>query len=447
MRNILISIGAIACLQLTLFGQCPLTNEYLRVGDTIENYTFTELVNYPQKTVSIDHFRGLWLIIDTWTPGCTSCIASFPKMDTLQAKYKDKVKIIMAGAMKFSDKSHALNEKRTKSLYAHLDKKYRFQLTVAFDTVLYMKYGMSGVPHILIIDPVGVVKAITTSVSEPQLLSLFKGETPLFSPYQYLPEGVGYNTSLPFLTNGEKANGGTDTNYLFRSILSESTEQVPAAAITRLYGKRMANFSQGRIEVFHYSLNNLYWLAYFGLDSWDIWDDREYNTLSEKLILALDDTVSYEIANEKLYTYSLSVPRGKSNAEYLMSIMRSDLKNYFGYNASVVAQEVPVFVVETGDWDKVNSLASNATDKEHFEYSYDHLKLVNQPIDVFIKHLSFLLKLNLPIYNDTGFNNRINLELKGNMLDEEDILRQVSKLGFRIVKAAKRLQAIKLSDK
>ena len=103
--------------------------------------------------------------------------------------------------------------------------------------------------------------------------------------------------------------------------------------------------------------------------------------------------------------------------------------------------------METVDWNKVNELTSDVTAKGHLEYSYDHLKLVNQPMDVFIKHLFFLLKLNLPIYNNTGFNNCISLELKGNMLDEEDVFRQISKLGFRIVKGVKRLQVIKLSDK
>ncbi|SDF75894.1 TlpA family protein disulfide reductase [Chitinophaga filiformis] len=431
-------------------GSAQMNAYYPQAGDTIRNHMFTDIVNYNGKSASIYDFRGKWLILDTWTTSCTACIASFPKMDSLDRAFKENVKIIMVGATKpYAGKSNKADEKRIKDLYAHLDKKHHFQITTAFDSILYLKYDMYAVPQILIIDPQGIVKAVTTTITASQLISLIKGNDTFFEKYYSKTEFERknkYNRNIPFLTNGNMANGGYDTSYLFRSLLKVSDSETPYGRITRLFGQRATKIDNGRIECLRYTLTSLYRVAYFGVDDWDIWDEEIYSKYSGELILDLKDSSAFVNANKKTYAYSLTVPKERSTVSYLMAVMQSDLKNYFGFNVSVKKQEVPVYLLEIGDRKKFDNLIAEKGSIDSINFTYDNMLLSNRPIDELVKHLSFLLKLDLPIFNNTGMNVNINIDLKANMVDEKDIERQLEKFGLRIVTGTKELESIRLSD-
>ena len=70
---------------------------YPKIGEPIKDHTFQDLTNYPEKQLKISDYKGKWLVIDVWGRGCSGCIASFPKINTLDKQFKDRAKIMMVG--------------------------------------------------------------------------------------------------------------------------------------------------------------------------------------------------------------------------------------------------------------------------------------------------------------------------------------------------------------
>lgn len=455
MRRILCITGLFYMLSLNIFSQSVITATYPKVGDTLGNYIFTDVLNFPKNTFSTNDFRGKWLILDTWTTSCTSCIASFPKMDSLQRKYVDKMKIIMVGAMKFDISKPAKVEdvRRTKDLFAHLDKKHNLKLTTVFDTVLYSKYDMYAVPQIMVVSPEGIISAITTRISAVQIDALINGKATTFDKYftvSDLSKNYKYNSNLPFLTNGIEANGGNDTSYVFRSMLSQTDDKTPDAPTIRLFDFgapfRRTNLSDGRLECFKFKLLNLFRLAYFGVSDWDQWDQEIFSKYNEQIILSSSDSAKFLQKAATTFVYSLTVPKDKISPSFIMKIMQNDLENYFGFKAVIVKSEIPVFYMEVADQIKFKQLMTKGG-KSSSSISYDQMLLIDRPVGDLVRHLSGLLRLDLPAFDNTNAGFKIDIDLRANMLDEKDVASQLKKFGLKFVNGKKEFETLMLFSK
>lgn len=66
----------------------------LKVGEQVPDIYISKIINNTKKSALISDFKGSLLILDFWTTGCSSCIAAFPKMDSLQKVFQNKLKIL-----------------------------------------------------------------------------------------------------------------------------------------------------------------------------------------------------------------------------------------------------------------------------------------------------------------------------------------------------------------
>ncbi|WP_285055488.1 TlpA family protein disulfide reductase [Pedobacter ginsengisoli] len=69
----------------------------LYVGDKVdlESIEFNNVRNYPGGKMKLSDFKGKFIILDFWTKGCSVCIASFPKMEELQNKFKHDIQVLL----------------------------------------------------------------------------------------------------------------------------------------------------------------------------------------------------------------------------------------------------------------------------------------------------------------------------------------------------------------
>ncbi|GAA3929370.1 redoxin domain-containing protein [Chitinophaga oryziterrae] len=425
---------------------------YPNVGEKLANYTFTDLVNYPKSTASLNDFRGKWLILDFWGYSCSACVASFPKMDHYAEKFKDQLQIVMVGATKSSPKDDRKRiEKITKDLYQHLDAKYHLKLTVAFDSVLYLKYDVGSLPHILIIDPQGVIRVKTYQLFENQIVDLLAGKSPSFDrsfsrsePREKENDHANtYNNSVPLLATQKEAN---DSSYLFRSTLRQWTVSMPLAQVVSLFDQHMKSVKNGKLEVFNNLMEGLYRIAYFGIDDWDVWDDENYNKRYRSLYLNIRDSTYFKSNRPMTFAYSLSVPKDRSSPELIMKAMQLDLNKFFGYKATKEIRKMPVYAFVISDSAKVRALISKNKNPALKKTTYDHLHLVNFPIGDFIKHLTVRMHLDIPVINSTGMSGPIDIDFKANLLDPDDIQKNLEVYGFKLVKTTKDMEVIVLSD-
>lgn len=132
----------------------------LWIGDKVPELHFN-LVNSSLPSVKLSDYKGKLVILDFWATWCSACIGKFPKMQQLQADYKDKLQVLLVNTkigtgdtrekiLAFFKKREAngqsfnlataVEEEATGDLFPHMD-----------------------LPHYVWISPEGKVVAITDS--------------------------------------------------------------------------------------------------------------------------------------------------------------------------------------------------------------------------------------------------------------------------------------------
>ena len=134
------------------------TTERLFVGDRIPDIQFDSVLNYSNGTATISQLqsqKSKLLLFDFWFTSCSSCIEQFPKLDSLQKKYEDRLQIVLV-AHEPSDKVIASIQRWEKRFKRKLDLPI-----VVNDKVLHQYFPHKYEPHYLWIAPDRVCLAET----------------------------------------------------------------------------------------------------------------------------------------------------------------------------------------------------------------------------------------------------------------------------------------------
>ncbi|PSL28093.1 redoxin domain-containing protein [Chitinophaga ginsengisoli] len=312
-----------------VIGHVLADNGFPEIGKKIETFNFKNIKYYKHRSIPIDSFKGKWLILDVWDKHCTTCIASLPKMDSLQNKFSDEIQIVMVAPPDVE------NEK----IYDRFREKMKLNLPGAFEDSIYERFDIAALPFIIVVDPGGIVKAVTYRVNFDDINDFLQGRTPV------LPRIYGkteqdkihsrYDSKIPYLING---NGGAEDHILYRSLLTITDKP------TEGFPSRIGLDKYGKFELLGVDLNFLYMYAFIG--RYPHWGPRDslYGKFSPRVEWQPVDP-SYSSQNEKggekFYCYSLIAPKEKGDKAYLMRVMQNDLMNYFGYSAYIEKKKMP----------------------------------------------------------------------------------------------------------
>lgn len=66
----------------------------LKVGDKVPDIVIAKIINDKVRTARITDFKNQLLILDFWDTYCGACIEALPKLDAIQKKFGDKIKIL-----------------------------------------------------------------------------------------------------------------------------------------------------------------------------------------------------------------------------------------------------------------------------------------------------------------------------------------------------------------
>jgi thiol-disulfide isomerase/thioredoxin len=142
------------------------------LNHTAPNLAFT-WSNSPTTIKSLEDLRGKVVMLDFWATWCGPCIASFPNIRELAARYKD-YPVVIVGVTSIQGSHY--DQKATDPQARRIDCKgdpakemglmpkfisdMEMNWTVAFSeqNVFNPEYGVFGIPHAVIIDPKGVVR-------------------------------------------------------------------------------------------------------------------------------------------------------------------------------------------------------------------------------------------------------------------------------------------------
>ena len=133
----------------TIFWSCNPKNQLVaQLGKPAPAYTFIDIVNTNQEEISLSDFKGKTVILEFWATWCGPCIPAIKKLDKLKSEFGDDLEIL------------AISHEDTNRLKKFAEKN-NLQLTVISDEEHTATFPYKVIPHSIIIDKKGVIRAIT----------------------------------------------------------------------------------------------------------------------------------------------------------------------------------------------------------------------------------------------------------------------------------------------
>lgn len=414
------------------------TRTAVRIGDPIPKITFRHVSKWPSGKFSTEAISKP-TILYFFSPGCKSSFSPLPRLNQLYLSRVADFDMLLIGIDRDND---------IQRLYRQYKRKYDLRLPVVFDAMVADQYNIRGVPHAIWINKKGIVQAITNAVDEEYLLKFTNGLP--FEFIDYSSEGKlnreKFNYNEPFLVNG---NGGEAGDFVQRSLLAKWKVGMP------MY-MPWASGDKGPLEDLTYlqvlgrELSDLYRIAYFGTTF--AWTSRDslYGSYHFSPILEIEDEAlfqsNYELG-KNLFCYSQILPSDRRVPDQMMKVMQRDLENFFGYSATVETRKLPYLRLIASE--KARKQLRTNGGLERFSSSLVHATLSNQPISKLIAFLTYHLNLtikDLPLIDETGIKENIDLSLNAIMTDFEDVRNALQKHGLDMVIGEKPMKAIVIRD-
>lgn len=402
------------------------------IGKRMPDFTLNNVRNYTKDQVSLSDFRDRWLFIDFWFSGCSACIKSFPKINRLQATFRDKVQFLLIG----------INEQKffygrdIESMYERLAIKQNLDLAAAFDSTLMFKWGIRSLPHIIIVDPDGIVRSITNGqdLNSDKIGELISGKETSF----FLKDA----DRSTFNPGGEIAV----TSLIYRSVLTKWTGEKQQVPVLGHYLKYVSNH-RPEYQITMVPLHKIYNVAYTGSAHWDRADSL-YNEFYPRPVLETTDTVNFEYSYETytgLFNFSISCNDSGDPRRRLMEAMQQQLEVIFGYKARVEKRAMFVWklVALPGADRKLKTKGGTPrSNASVLGFSISNLK-VKSILD-FISN--YLENDQVPIFDETGIDSGIDINIEALMTDYEEVRRALRSYNLDLILGERAMFVIVISD-
>ncbi len=126
---------------ITSFGQ-------IKTGEKVPQYIFKEILNGDKEPFDIST-QGEPLILEFWATWCAPCIPAMKELEIYQNKFGNQLEILTISTDKLSNLLRYINNTKT-------------SLKIAHDSIHLDIFNYRNVPHTILIDKNGFIKAITT---------------------------------------------------------------------------------------------------------------------------------------------------------------------------------------------------------------------------------------------------------------------------------------------
>lgn len=411
------------------------------VGKPMPDFTLNNITHFKTTKASLKDFKGKWVFLDFWFPGCVNCIKSFPMVNEIQKKFKDDIVYMLIG-LNYNKYNYI------EKLYEELRVKQNLELPSAFDSLLARRWSIYSMPDIYIVDPNGKLAYRTNGIDMTieKVRDLIAGGNPFFSLKDKKDLTVGINNKTP---------STFDSLVLFQSILTEyANNKVMMNPIN--YQMELDIYKRKGYKAQGATLSALYTIAYIGKIAFikgapDSLYEKVYPMPiiqdKDSTIILDDKKISEKL--RKRYNYSLDLPRENLSKEELMKQMQEDLKRYFGYSASIEKRKMPVWVLRakpgTGERLKTSTTSYFDIDPDTRGMATGFSVKNTSIKDLLYGSVQYLQEVDgQPFFDETGIKNNVDITIKALMTDIDQVRRELKRNGFDLIQSEREMNVVVL---
>lgn len=395
MKTILITILLLTGWTQTFARQHENLLEKVNIGDKVPDYILRNMINYPDSTVNLMHFKGKILVLDFWSTVCSACLASWPKLIKLQEKFKDQIQIITVNPTENSEKIRASISRQEK---IH---QYQMTLPVAIgDRQLMKLFPHHSLPHVILIDQNQTVRYITNgyNVNEQTIQNMLDGKQMGF--YEKT-DSHEMNYAKPLFINGNFGpNNTTGSNIMLSTVITPYLPDV--RSIGSVLASKKQNIALGFLG--NFALKDMFRILYGkrGDLRFAVHDARVAfkNLDSSKYVMTLDGI----IRQENRYTIQL-IAKKYVPLEDIKKKMIADLELWFGLKTGWERQKKtcvvisrnsnPLPIIQSG-----KLVGGQQVGNTWFNVNYITME---ELIDEIGSNIAWFKKGPYPIVDETGF--------------------------------------------
>ncbi len=395
-------------------------NKSLKIGESLpENIWSTplQLVNHPQKTITLNQDKDKLILIDFWNTWCSSCLLNFPKMEELQKQFGDKIKILAV-----SNQERVTLEKffATKN-----GQRYKNVVSVAGDKMFHQLFPHKGVPYIVWIKDGKMLNTTDgAQVTEKTIQEVLGGKS------SSLQTVVQMSRDRPLMLS-ENFDNEKDLSMISYSLFAKG----------RIRGM---GFGSG----FHRSGQIVYGRQFTNFSFWEIASaianeifQKKNQSFNEKRRIIEFKNPERRVEDKSLYNYEYIVPQSKADSLY--PLMLENLSRFADYKTIIEKRKVKCLVLKrTSTVDKLKTKGSEMT----FLFSLSKTNLQNTSLYALVNSLNAVPTISLPIVDETGYPNNIDLTM-GAISDLNSIRKELMRYDLDLVEAERVLDMLVISEK
>jgi thiol-disulfide isomerase/thioredoxin len=436
--NVKKCVRALLCLYLTLIiAMDAVKAQALKVGDTLPPELWSmplQVINHPEgkETLTLSEYKDKLIILDFWATWCSPCIAMLPKQDSLQKKFKDQLQILPVTYQTGEEVSTFMEKFNRRMKYKNALPK------VVADEGLHKAFPHRYLPHYVWIDAGGTVKAITgyQDINAEKITTFLKSEQITLTTKED-PTRIPFDRRQPYLVNGNGSNGQT---LLYHSLLTGHTEGLGSR-----FSMQVDSLGFGNLLFLNSTLYWLYKMAY-GADSLWFGDNRVEINLSNRETFHYNQSFGafgdWNKKNAVCYQLLLS----KTTRNNLFKTLSEDLeRNFPEIRAAIEQREKMCWVLSRIPGGNVPYSRSQNRESK---IEPDGYSLKNAPIKSFVAHMNRVtLQLSpLPLLDETGITSALDMRLKSNLNNMEELAAELEQYGFRLTEECRTISVLVISD-
>lgn len=407
--------------------------KYPVIGEKIPSFQFSETYKLSDQTSisSSEDLIGSFYILDFWSIGCAGCVLSFPKLNLLQSKFDDRIKIILVGRETEPEKYDI------RKAYAKYESKMNLDLISIFDSSLYKRFVPVNVPHLIWVNDKGSVVAITTSAD------------------------ITANNVEAFLSNRKFYFGDVSYQALQKAKNSKSTGMRDSIGRDLIYKSELYLVKQpspnDRIWSIDYFLNKgepIYSATsakLFGMLNMAFFGKSAISKFQGEIwpwpLIHFDSGSTIDLHGNTSYDYFLEIDKSKASRESVMRIMQRDLQSAFGLNVSVVTGKRQYYEFVIMDSTKVKKILREGIGKEKATWKVElnvnrinAVRLSNVPMMLSGK----ILDSKFVMLDATYLDLPVSFSIEADITDINSIRKGLQKVGFDLLLKEKEFKVLEI---